>query len=68
MAETILWKSTDMDIVPKNQLVIVYGTFYGYALRSFDLNGGIYDENEIYDDSGIEWDLWTELPPKPGPE
>lgn len=55
------WKT--IDSIPKNnQLVIVYNTFSGYALRSFNANGEPYDENEFYDDSKIEWDMWAEIP------
>ena len=66
MAENTLWKS--LQTIPSNTLVLVYGDFMGYALRSLTDGGDWYDEYEIYDESGMEWDLWTELPIKPGPK
>lgn len=66
MASITLWQS--IDLMPTDTLVLVHDDFQGYALRSKTESGDLYDENSIYDDSGIEWDLWTELPMKPGPK
>ncbi len=65
MAKHTVWH--DIFTMPADELVIVWNAFDGCKLRSQTEDGTWYDDNEIYDDSGAEWDLWTELPMLPGP-
>ena len=55
----------DFDNMPREKLVIVYEPFQGFKLRSRTDDDEWYDDNEIYDDSGTEWEYWSYLPPKP---
>ena len=64
MANNTIWHS--IKTIPIGKLVLVYEPFRGYGLRSVTNEDAWYDENEFFDDSGMEWDLWTELPMKPG--
>ena len=64
MANNTIWYP--IQEIPINKLVLVYGEFQGYHLRSVTYTNEWYDDYEICDDSGIEWDLWAELPEKPG--
>ncbi len=65
MAEETVWKP--IETIPRNTLVLVYDVFYGRKLRMKMTDGAWYDDNDDYDDSGIPWDLWTDIPPEPGP-
>ena len=46
---------------PVGTLVIVKYAFY-YGLRQLRENGDLYDENEIYDDSGEDPEEWAFIP------
>ena len=54
------WK--DIDTMPINELVLVWSPFSGPHLREQSPDGTLYDDNNNYDDSEIEWDLWAEIP------
>ena len=58
-----IWKP--IDTMPFGILVIVYEGFGGFHLREKTAGGYYYDENNNLDDSGIEFEWWTELPNRP---
>ena len=64
MANKTVWNP--IQTIPANELVVVYSEFQGYHLRSVTNANEWYDDCEVYDDSGAEWDLWAELPERPG--
>ena len=64
MANNTIWYP--IQEIPINKLVLVYGEFQGYHLRSVTYTNEWYDDYEVCDDSGMEWDLWAELPERPG--
>ena len=57
------WKQ--IDSMPRDVKVLVFNHLYGVKIMELTQGGDWYDDNEIYDDSGIEWDFWAELPPPP---
>ena len=64
MATETVWKN--INDVPLDTLVLVYDSFQGYAILEMNDQGEFFDGQGYYDDSGTDWGLWTELPPKPG--
>jgi len=64
MANNTVWNP--IQTIPYNKLVVVYGEFQSYHLRSVTNANEWYDDNGNCDDSGMEWDLWAELPERPG--
>ena len=64
MANNTVWNP--IQTIPIGKLVVVFNHFRGYALRSAMDKYDMYDENCDLDDSETEWDLWAELPEKPG--
>jgi len=63
MANKTVWNP--IRTIPREKLVIVFDNYQGYALRAVTSEDEWYDENENYDDSGMEWGWWAELPEKP---
>lgn len=56
-------KRFDVETPEFGTLVLVwFGDFDGWGIRSFTEDGDAYDEHEILDDSEIEPLLWTDLP------
>ena len=59
------WVSVDEHLPPRNELVLVTQELVGRCLRSLGDDGCWRDENEIFDDSGLEINHWMLLPEAP---
>lgn len=52
----------DLNDMPCDVLLLVDQETTGICLRKKTEDGDFYDENEIYDDSGLEIESWCYIP------